>query len=86
VRDAERQYEKLRRWRGEGAWTPLRKMLAPGAAAPPCLHLRTEPVRNIVTGRLEAWLCLACDAQLDPGARSAELSPDPSWPPIRRGR
>ena len=63
-----------------------RRAAAQGFPPPACRHPRdrAEPVRNILTGRLEAWLCLDCDAQLDPGAVSAELTPDASWPPIRK--
>lgn len=63
-----------------------RRAAGRGFPPPACRHPRdrAEPVRNILTGRLEAWLCLDCDAQLDPGAVSAELTPDASWPPIRK--
>jgi hypothetical protein len=57
---------------------------AQGFPPPQCRHPRAVPVRNVLTERLEAWLCPDCDTQLDPGARSAELSPDASWPPVRR--
>ena len=61
---------------------------APPAGAAPlpiCQHSTITPVNNIVTGKLEAWLCLNpdCDAQLDPGFRAAELQPDTSWPQVR---
>ncbi len=58
-----------------------------GFPRPACRHPRAVPVNDLYERRV-AWLCpdppLGCGAQLDPGARSAELTPDGSWPPIRR--
>ena len=48
-----------------------------------CLHPALIPVETVLGERV-AWLCPDCDAQLDPGARSTELSPDASWPAVRR--
>lgn len=48
-----------------------------------CLHPALIPVETVLGERV-AWLCPDCDAQLDPGARSTELSPDTSWPAVRR--
>ena len=53
------------------------------AAVPACLHPAAVPVETPLGERV-AWLCPDCDAQLDPGARSTELSPDTSWPAVRR--
>ena len=53
------------------------------AAVPACLHPAAVPVETPLGERV-AWLCPDCDAQLDPGARSTELSPDASWPAVRR--
>jgi hypothetical protein len=55
------------------------------AAPPACVHLgdRLEPVNNIVTGDLEAWLCLDCGGQLDPGFRPAAPGAAPVPPALR---
>ncbi len=53
----------------------------------PCRHPRAVPVTDVLGERV-AWLCpdppQGCGAQLDPGERSAELSPHAGWPPIRK--
>ena len=60
----------------------------PVQAPPVCVHANTTSVNENFgplrePGRLVAWLCLDCGTQLDPGFRSAELTPDATWPPMR---
>jgi hypothetical protein len=63
---------------------PMQDLPGPTMAPPSCQHPGAVPVNNILTGKLEAWLCPDCETQLDPGFRAAELKPDASWPPVRR--
>ena len=78
---------------------PQKRLATPPAAdwrtpeAPPCTHPAAVPVNELFgplrePGRLVAWWCPeppeGCGTQLDAAFRSAELTPDGSWPPIRR--
>jgi hypothetical protein len=55
----------------------------PPSVPPACLHRSAVPVDNYALGRL-AWWCPGCETQLDPGHRASELTPDASWPPVRK--
>lgn len=48
-----------------------------------CAHANAVPV-DLSTGERAAWWCPDCETQLDAGFRASELSPDGTWPPLRK--
>ena len=87
IRSARRRERELAARRPPAMPPEPRRAAVRGFPPPACRHPRAVPVNDLY-GQRVAWLCpdppLGCGAQLDPGARSAELTPDASWPPIRK--
>jgi hypothetical protein len=56
-----------------------------GTLPPLCHHPGAVRVESAVDpDQTLAWWCPACKTQLDPGFMAAELTPDSTWPAIRR--